>query len=233
MDLLQEAQKGNRCFSIRFPNGKRIPFRLLSWKDFNKYWELSQKGTIPADIVEDAVFRQCCLDPVCIDRADEMLAGVISTTVAIIMQMSGPANLDGFNGDMDTARNLVDTLNSQIVMVICRAFPAYKPEEIGEMSWSNVLIRLAQAERILMKKNPPELTEPIRMLSPEEQQDAVQKDPGQIDVDKLIKDGRRDAAEMGKRPGQPGADITEADMEIGRDVAIRQKRRAAARRLGA
>lgn len=231
MDLLAEAGQGNRVFRITFPSGERVPFRLLSWKDFNKYWELSQKGTIPADIVEDAVFRQCCLDPVCIDNAHEMRAGIVSTVVGLIMQMSGPANLDGFNSDMDVARSMVDTLNSQVVMVICRAFPAYKPEEVMDMSWSSVLIRLAQAERILMKKIPPEMEEPIRMLSPEEREEAQQKDDGQIDVNQLIKDGRKDAAEMGMH-GSADGNITEADMEIGRDVAVRQKRRAMARRLG-
>jgi hypothetical protein len=83
-----------------------------------------------------------------------------------------------------------------------------------------------------MKMTPPELTEPIRMLSAEEREEAEQKDSGQIDVDALIKDGRRDAAEMGMHSRAQG-DITEADMEIGRDIAMRQKRRAMARRLGA
>ena len=232
MDLLAEAEQGNRTFRITFPSGKYILFRLLSWKDFNKYWDLSQKGTLPADIVEDAVFRQCCLDPVCIDGMHEMRAGMVSTVVGLIMQMSGPANPGTFNNDMDTARAMVDTLNSQIVMIICRAFPAYKPEEIADMSWSNVLIRLAQAERILMKKNPPELVEPIRLLDEEEQEEAVQKESGQIDVNQLIKDGSQDAAQMGARPGANG-EVTEADMDIARDTAVRQKRRAMARRFRA
>jgi hypothetical protein len=127
---------------------------------------------------------------------------------------------------------MVDTLNSQIIMVVCRAFPAYKPEEVMDMAWADVLLRLAQAERILMKQTPPELTEPIRMLGPEEQEQAAQKQDGQIDVNQLIKDGRKDAAEMGMHARAQG-DITETDMEIGREMAVRQKRRAMARRLGA
>jgi hypothetical protein len=230
MDLLHEAREGNRVFKITFPSGEVIPFRLLSWDDFNKYEGLSQKGTIPADIVEDSIFRQCCLDPVRIDESYEMRAGIVSTVVGLIMHMSGPGDIDGFNNDMNIAREMVDTLNSQVIMVICRAFPAYKPEEIGEMSWSDVLVRLAQAERILMKKNPPELMEPISILSKEEQELASHKQSGQIDVGQLIKDGRKDAAEMGRHPGQDG--LTEADSEIGRATIMRHKRREMARRLG-
>jgi hypothetical protein len=158
-----------------------------------------------------------------------MRAGVVSTVVGLIMQMSGPASLETFNSDMDVARTMVDTLNSQVVMVICRAFP-YKPEEVMDMPWADVMIRLAQAERILMMKNPPELAEPIRMLSKEEQEQAQPAKNGQIDVNQLIKDGRKDAAEMGQHPG--AGDITEADMEIGMAVQTRQKREAMARRLG-
>jgi hypothetical protein len=230
VDLLAEAEQGNRVFRITFPTGESVLFRLLSWKDFNKYWELSQKGTLPTDVIEDAVFRQCCLDPVFLENVHKMRAGIVSTVNGLIMQMSGPGDSEGFTNDMGVARSLVDTLNSQIIMVICSAFPAYKPEEVMEMQWTNVLIRLAQAERILMKKQPPELTEPLRMLSPEEQEAAKQKEGGRLDVNKLIKDGRKDAAEMGMH-GVDG-DITETDMEIGRDVAMRQKRREMARRLG-
>jgi hypothetical protein len=161
-----------------------------------------------------------------------MRAGIVSTVVKLIMQMSGPANPESFNSDLEIARKLVDTLNSQVIMVICRAFPAYKPEDIADMQWSDVLIRLAQAERILMKKQPPELMEPLRMLNEEELEQTKQKQPGQIDVNALVKDGRKDASEMGMH-SRHNDQITETDMKIGKDVAIRQERRAMARRLGA
>ena len=225
MNLLTHAREGNRVFSITLPSGERVLFKLLSWKDFNVYWEVSQKGTVPQDIVEKSVFEQCCLDPVILQKVPDMRAGIVSTVVSLIMTMSGPNAPESFNSDMDVARSLVDTLNSQIVMVICRAFPAYKPEDISSMAWSEVLIRLAQAERILMHKNPPELSEPIRLLNQEEVKS--QPDPGQIDVDQLIRDGKRDAAELG-RPEHSG--LTEADIEMGREVQIRQKRRQMAKR---
>ena len=229
MDLLAETRQGNKVFSITFPDGVCVPFRLLSWKDFNGYEELSRKKTIPIDIVENTIFKQCCLDPVILNNVHEMRAGVVSTVVHLVMKLSGPGDIESFNSDMDIARTAVDTLDSQVIMVICRAFPAYKPEEVMDMAWSDVLIRLAQAERILMKQTPPELTEPIRMI-PKNEQDEMQAKDGQIDVNELVKDGRKAAAEMGRVPG-PNGDITEADMEIGREVQIRQKRRAAAKRL--
>jgi hypothetical protein len=232
MDLLAEARQGNRTFQITFPTGEVIPFRLLSWKDFETFWELSQKGTIPADILEDVIFRECCLDPVWHEKIYDARAGIVSTVVGLINQMSSPASPESFNNDIETARQLVDSMNSQVIMIICQAFPAYKPEEIMEMAWSDVLIRLAQAERILMKRVPPELTEPLRLLSPEEQKEAEKKASGQVDVNQLIQDGRRDAAEFGKIPSVDN-NLTQVDEDIGKTTAIRQKRKAMARRLGA
>jgi len=231
MNLLEAAKQGSRVFKITFPTGEIIPFSLLSWEEFNQYWTLSQKGTVPSDIVEDAIFRKCCIDETILEQAYGMRAGVISTVVGLIMRMSGPADPSTFNADMEIARSHVDTLNSQIIMIICRAFPAYKPEEVTQLSWRDVLLRLAQAERILMKMTPPELTEPIRLLAEAEQKKEA-PGPGKIDVNQLIKEGRQDAGQMGLQGRDPN-EITDLDRTIGNDVAVRQKRRAMARRIGA
>lgn len=229
MDLLVEAEQGNRTFRITFPTGERVPFRLLRWGDFNAYQELFVKQIIPKDVLEDTIFRKCCLDPVCIDSMHEMYAGVVTTVVDMIMHLSGPNDVDTFNQDIEIARKMINTINSQVVMVICRAFPAYKPEDILGMPWADILLRLAQAECILMSRNPPELTEPIRMLTKQEQDAAQQKQQGQVNVNELIKDGRKDAAEMGKLDPKG---LSEIDLEIGRKAAAAQQRRAIARRLG-
>lgn len=182
MDRLEESRAGNRVFKIDFPDQTRIYFKLLSWKRFNAYNELSLSGSLPADIIENAIFDECVLDAVVKQNIGSLRAGVVATVVGIIMALSGPGTPESTNESIEMARLQVDSLSSQIVMVICRAFPAYKPEDIEDMPWQKVLQRLTQAERILMTKNPPELEEPISVVVENEREKELS--PG----DKLMQD---------------------------------------------
>jgi len=206
MDLLWEAEQGNRIFRISFPSGAQIPFRLLSWSEYTMYRELSLKGSIPQPILESLIFEKCVAEQACIDNVDSYLAGVITTVVNMIMSLSGPTTPEDFNEGMGAMRETRNALNSQIIMVICRAFPAYKPEDLEEMNWAKIMERLAQAELILLSKNPPEMTEELRMLTSEEAaKKAPEKKSGvniKVDASQLVADeGKAAAAEMGGRPG--------------------------------
>ena len=191
MSLLHEAKKGNRVLKIRFPSGDLITFRLLSWKDHCTYKELYLKKSIPEAILEDAVYRECVLDPYYIENIHDLYAGFVSTIVGLIMSMSGPAdNPSVFNESLEVARQHVDTIGSQLLMTICRAFPAYKPEDLMNLPWHTVLIRAAQAERMLLSGGP---TEPLRAVTREELEGIQKKQSGNIDVNKLV---RSEASEM-------------------------------------
>lgn len=206
MNLIEEAKQGNRVLRLEFPDGIRIPFRLLTWEQYTVYWELLLKGHVVPAVLEQQIFQECVLEYDYIENIDDLRAGVVASVVTAIMQLSGPANVEMFNPTLEMCRQQVDTLNSQIIMVICRAFPAYKPEDIEQMPWGKVLVRLAQAERILMSKNPPELLEPIKILSPEETKN--QKKPGQVRPEDLVQEGRDLAKEETKRPGGLSMDLT-------------------------
>lgn len=206
MDILAEAKQGNRVFKIEFPDGTRVLFRSLVWERFNMYMELQLKGSLPNDLIEDAIFRECVLDAVTIDSMGRFRAGVVHTVASVAMHISGPADLETVNPSLEIARTQVDSLNSQIVMVICRAFPAYSPEDIEAMPWNKVLIRLAQAERILMTKNPPELAEPVRVLDPQEAADIKKKENNRVDTGELIRDGQRMGTEENRTPPVAGFD---------------------------
>lgn len=200
MNLIEEAKRRNRTLRLTFPDGKRIPFRLLTWERYSAYWELLLKGHVVPAIIEQEIFNECVLDYDYIANSGNLRAGIVGTIAAVILQMSGPNNPSLFNAAIDSCRQHIDTIDSQIVMVICRAFPAYKPEDIEQMTWNKVLFRLAQAERILMSKNPPELAEPIRVLSPEEIKESQRKKSGKIRVEDLVREGRDLAKEENRRP---------------------------------
>ena len=206
MNLVEEAKKGSRVLRLEFPDGIRIPFRLLTWKQYTAYWQLMIKGNVIPAVIEQEIFKECVLEYDYIDQINELRAGVISTVATLIMQLSGPVDIKGFNPMLDTCRDHIDTLDSQIIMVICRAFPAYKPEDIEEMPWSKVLMRLAQAERILMSKNPPELAEPIKVLSREESE--KMKKSNEFNANDLIKEGQDLVREEGRPPPNTSMQLT-------------------------
>ena len=165
MDLLEEARKGSRVYAITFPDGKRIPFRLLSWQDYTAFHRVLSQGALPEGALQEAIFRECCLDSRYVDDVNDLRAGVVPTIADTIMHMSGPNSPEEFNVQMDSYREATQSLLGQVVMIICRAFPGYTPDDLGKMDWPALLERLAQAEAILMSKNPPEITEPVRMLT--------------------------------------------------------------------
>lgn len=198
MDLIAEAKAGHKVYRYTFPDGTRVPFRLLSWGDFNLYYRLYQKGTIAEDILENQIFKECVVDSGILEQMHDMKAGLVSTIAGIIMVLSGPADLDKFDGQLEIARQTVDTINSQIVMIICRAFPAYTPEDIEQMSWETTMQRLAQAERILMSKQPPELAEPLKLTPLKDGQKAGKVNP----ADLVAEDGKQMQKHL-DRPQRP------------------------------
>lgn len=193
MDLFKESRSGKKIYQISFPDGTRVPFVLLNWGDYVVFFEMFNKATVPKDIVEDIVFKQCVVESSVVAARQQFRAGIVSTIVEVIMLMSGPADINAFNQALDVSRQQVDSLQSQVEMIICRAFPCYKPEDLRWLQWPQLIQRLAQAERILMSRNPPELTEPIKLFAPGEQ--PVQKTPGKVDVNELVKDGNKMRAE--------------------------------------
>ena len=192
MDLLQATKEGKRIFKITFPDGTGVPFHLLTWQECKSYMEAGQKGNIPADVLENDVFTRCVIDPVIIQQIPDLEAGIVSTVVGVILALSGPDDIETFNNSMDLARQSVDSLDSQIVMIICRAFPAYTPEDVESMTWDRVIKTLAQAERMLMSAGV--LEQPIRGLTLEEAK-KLNKTSGsgatkRVDLDELMKDAK-------------------------------------------
>lgn len=206
MDLLKEAKHGKRVLRINFPTGESIPFVLLSWRDFKMYKELYYKGTIPEAILENAIFEECVLDKHYISNMHDGLAGIVSTVVGLILAMSGPSpDANVFNETLDLARREVDTIESQLIMTICQAFPAYSPEDIQKLPWKTILVRAAQAERILLSGG---LQEPLRAVTQEELAKLQKQQPGMVDVNKLVRNETKEMVAQGvadapaPRPGE-------------------------------
>jgi hypothetical protein len=228
MDLMPFVLNRTRVFGFTLPSGESIPFKLLNWKEFCGYRDAALKGTIPQDIIDASVFNDCVLDPIVLDGIMDYHAGIVPTIAGLIMTLSGPSMVPAeFNQQLDQARANVDTIDAQVVMTICRAFPAYTPEDVQNLTWPNVVARLAQAERILLSKVPPELTGPFKLLTPEEAEQEQKKNSKKINPADLVKDGRKMAETVGV--SQEDREDRQALMRREREKKIREMDRKRSR----
>lgn len=153
-----------------------VRFTLLNWREYKALSELLSFG-FPGISIEEIIWDRCVLDPALKDPAtwDKMNAGVIATVSSVILYLSGSSTLDDLNVKLSRHRDniLVDPIQ-QITMFICRAMPAYKPEDFEDMPWPKVLTRLAQAEKILIDRG--EIQSQFKWLPPEEAEALKQTD---------------------------------------------------------
>jgi len=138
-----------------------VTYRLLTWKEYTSYIELLESDALPRSVVEEQIFSSCVLDKAYAANIDSLLAGDILTLVNLILVQSGPQTEADVADKLEEKRSKLYSLNSQIVSLICMAFPGLKPEEIISMSWDKVAGMLALAESILLESG--RLKEPIQM----------------------------------------------------------------------
>jgi len=128
---------------------KEVPWNPLSIGDFLKF--TYETDELP-DEIDDQVFKKCVTDPYYTSNLDNQLAGTIPSTVNSILKASVPQTEDEFNYLLGRYRQQINTVNlEQLVLLICRAFPAYKPEEVYEMDIYTFCKRVVQSETKLME----------------------------------------------------------------------------------
>lgn len=141
----------SEVYVTSFPDGTDVPWKPLSYGDFVRFSVAFQSGEeLPAKL-EDDVFRVAVLNKTLVEYIDTLPAGVVSTVVTHIMDVSGPNSIDDFNQKLEDNRAKSESPLHMIVTVICRAFPAYTPEAIYSLDYETVMLRLAQAERLLLE----------------------------------------------------------------------------------
>jgi hypothetical protein len=87
-------------------------------------------------------------------------AGIIPTIVKTVMYMSGAMKGPAIIKQLDSHRPKISNIEDQLVCIVCKAFPAYTPEQVESLNWQTLLKRVAQAEQILGM-------EPIKLIDHE------------------------------------------------------------------
>lgn len=151
-----------------------IIWKPLTWSQYNAFRDVLETTSGKAlNNVQDLIFEMCVvessfdinrkdleLDAEMIMTDEEFLeikqaarntlgAGIIPTVAKLIFKHSGFSTEVQFKEARDNARGRVSNLENVIVATVCKAFPAYKPEEVYDLPWETVILRVAQAELIL------------------------------------------------------------------------------------
>lgn len=142
-----------------------VPWSPLSIGDFITYDERIRRGDISLAVLEDEIFTKCVIDNDAKWMINTLPAGTVTTVVQNIMETSGPMGIEQFNTLLDQKRVEAASPLHQMVSLVCRAFPGYKPEDVYTMKYDIFILRLAQAEDTLLRMHL--IEKPIRLLDPE------------------------------------------------------------------
>jgi len=155
MNLYESFKENKDLYLFEFEDYK-VLFRPLTWGDYRTFSSLLIKYPSLQTEIEEIIWEMCVLEHNCAVGIQYMDAGIVTSISQSIIFLSGCTfmdedSLDQANQEFMTARESVNYIDNQIVLAICEAFPAYKPEDIKDLSWSDVLNRLALSETILKR----------------------------------------------------------------------------------
>lgn len=177
--LLYLREEYGDVFVTQLPSGQTIPWRPLSMGEFIEYQDSLRAGVHPVAYLENEIFKKCVLDKAIIQGFKQLKAGIISTVVANIISESGPTTVDELNQVLNFNRNAAGKVLNDLVIFVCQAFPAYKPEDVYAMDYPTLMLRVAMSERKMLQTG--FITEPLHFENPEiKQQQQVQTEEERI-----------------------------------------------------
>jgi hypothetical protein len=148
--LRQEYKDYPEVYITTFPDGLSVAWKPLSWKRFQEIE--SYRRTVPDYLLEELIFKESVLDSHICLISDSLKAGVVSTISASVIASSGPVDPLKANLELMQERALLkSSLTNEIILLLCRAFPAYTPTDIENMTWTEIKKHLVQAEIILQQ----------------------------------------------------------------------------------
>lgn len=166
--------------------GSEYIFRPLKKSEYLSM--LALQGSMDMDS-SDILLSECLLYPEYdIEKFDSKLAGEVDSLVKCIDYVSGFSDTENFAKTMDVVRDSLGTLENQIAILICKAFPQLTLSDINKLTYEDLIRYVAISESILdvklniekpnTKKNGPidfekenrdvggEMSPPVRLITP-------------------------------------------------------------------
>jgi hypothetical protein len=144
--LLWKKEYGN-VYAIRI-NVNWYYYRSLSKGEFAALLTMSEKCGI-AD-TEEAILSECLLYPkYSEEKFKDSLAGEIDSLYQSIINTIGFSATDRFLDDVEKARASLGSLENQIILLVCKAFPHLTLSDIDNLTYEELLRYLTVSEAIL------------------------------------------------------------------------------------
>ena len=124
---------------------KTVVFRPLTWKEQHSLVEGATEDCEQAD----NIVKACLLYPEYDSLIEDFDAGVVETLATEIVSASGFSSVEAFNEGLIWAREETQKVEYEVIAAICKAFPAYTPEDVYDLQFLDIMVRLAIAEKIL------------------------------------------------------------------------------------
>lgn len=144
---------GNTAYVTIFNDDLIVPWTPLSIEEYLAYVEDIQFSRQTFATLENEIFSNHVLDQAIVRQLPFLHAGIVSSVVDNIWNISGPSTGVQLKQDLNLARNIVyngtHAIMHQLVETITLAFP-YTPEQVYAMDYNTFLTRLVQAERKLI-----------------------------------------------------------------------------------
>ena len=147
-DLRQIAaglkKKWKNIFLIQTRDGEFI-FRPLTRKE---YLDSIDMYPLLGESTEDSLFEKCVLYPK-VEDIESLHAGTITVVVDSIIDISGFSEPDVFMSLLESNRKTMELADSQMIVVLLKAFPHLTLESINNLDIQQLTYYLALAEQVL------------------------------------------------------------------------------------
>jgi hypothetical protein len=144
-----ELSKYDRLYVFVTDEGFQIVFRPVPWKTFRRIREILFKLPQLLPSIEEDIFHEYVVQcPFTEDELDAN-AGIITTVFSLIMSASGAATPHQFIHALEQARNKINSDLDQQIQTLLLSVYSITPEQLDNMTWPEILLHLAKAEKIL------------------------------------------------------------------------------------
>ena len=143
LELPRLKQEFKHVYAVETEGGI-FALRPLTWNEYKLTRDKIQADLLP----EVSIVNTALVWPEKIP--DDAPAGIIPTLALAVLTISGFDNVEAIEASFIHAEHQINTdPEHYMVMIICKAFPAYKPEELYDLQFLDLIIRFKQAQRML------------------------------------------------------------------------------------
>ena len=146
-NILEWKKKYRNVYAINILS-KWYVYRSLSKGEFSSI--LAMTNGIEESDIEDVIMSECLLYPAYnIGMFDNDKAGEVERIYQTIIDTIGFSATDKFVEDVERARSGLGSLENQIVILVCKAFPHLTLSDIDNLTYDELLRYLTVSEAIL------------------------------------------------------------------------------------